>query len=122
MKDEIVEIEEAVRKAQLAHDTEYFEEILADDFQFVTPQGEIVTKSEDIAQYKSGHLKMEKVEVRDRVINLYGTTAVVRFQVRFVGQAGKYSFSTHMRFTRVYSKISNNWKMVAGHSSELSES
>jgi hypothetical protein len=119
MKQEIIELEEEIRLAQLSQNVEFFEEILSDDFQFVTPQGKIVTKHEDIAQYKSGHLKMTAVEVSEQSVNVYGSSAVVRFKVKFEGQAGEYSFSTSMYITRFYSKHTGTWKMVAGHSSEI---
>ena len=120
MEHEILKLEEAVRTAQLNHDDDFFENLLADDFEFITPQGKIVTKREDIEQYRSGTLRMKQVEIEDRSINIYGTTAVVRFVAKFDGKSGDYSFSTKLRFTRVYSKVSDKWTMVAGHSSTLS--
>jgi hypothetical protein len=106
-------------KPQLDHNVNFLDQILADDFQFITPQGLAISKQEDLEQYKSRQLKMTKVDIADQVISIYGHTAVVRFKVRFEGQSGKYSFSTYMYFTRVYSKHSGAWKMVAGHSSEI---
>lgn len=119
MEKEILELEEALRTAQLAGDTALFERVLSDDFQFITPQGKIISKREDIDQYKSGTLKLSRVDVEDRTIRVYGTAAVVRFKVRFDGQSGKYVFSSNFIFTRIYSKICGAWKMVGGHSSEL---
>jgi hypothetical protein len=118
MEKEIVEIENAVIRAQLADDVAYFERMLSDDFRFVTPHGKIVTKREDIDQYKTGYLRLLEVDVDDRTIDIYGDAAVVRFRVKFKDQAGKYPFCSAMRMTRIYSKHSGKWKMVAGHSSE----
>lgn len=119
MEKEIVELEEAVRAAQLAQDYGFLERVLADDFRFFTPQGRAITKREDIDQYKFGYLKMKTVEISDRTINIYGTAAVVRFNVKFEGQAGTYPFSSNFAFTRVYTQNTGSWKMVAGHSSDI---
>jgi hypothetical protein len=119
MEKEIIEIEEAVRLAQLASDAIFFEKVLSDDFKFITPQGKIITKREDIDQYKSGQLKMTKVDVSERQIDVFLGTAISRFKVKFEGKAGNYEFSSTFLFTRVYSKIENSWKMVAGHSTEI---
>ncbi len=69
MENEIIALEEELITAQLAGDTDLFEKILSDDF---TPQGKIVTKREDIDQYKSGMLKLTKVDVSERTISIYG--------------------------------------------------
>lgn len=121
MEKEIIEIEEAVRLAQLESDTGVFERVLSDDFKFVTPQGKIISKQEDLDQYKSEQLKLTTVDISNRQINLFGGTAISRFKVKFEGQAGKYVFSNTLLFTRVYSKIENSWKMVAGHATEIRE-
>lgn len=120
MEDEIIAIESAIRNAQLTNDTDYFERILADNFQFITPQGKLITKQQDIAPYLSGDLKITRAEISEQSIQLFGTTAIVRFIAEFGGQAGKYSFATKARLTRVYSKHTGSWQMIAGHSTEMS--
>jgi hypothetical protein len=74
MKNEILKIEEDVRIAQLAQNTDFFENILADDFKFITPQGKIVTKREDIDQYKSGYLRLKNADIEDRTIDIHEST------------------------------------------------
>jgi hypothetical protein len=119
MDSEIVAIEDAVRRAQLASDTEFLESILDEDFKFITPQGRLVTKREDIDQYKSGYLKLSVVEISDQNITMFDHIAISRFKAKFEGQAGKYDFSATFLFTRVYAKVRESWKMVAGHSTEI---
>ncbi len=119
IEDEIIKIEEAVRAAQLSHDADFIESILADGFKFVTPQGQIISKEQDVEQYRSGYLKLKTVEINDRTITTQETTAIVRFKVKFEGQAGQYTFLSNMLFTRVYSKGTGGWKMIAGHGSDL---
>ena len=118
-ESEILEIEAATRYAQLTGDTDFFERLLADDFQFITPQGKVVGKREDVDQYKSGQVKLNVVEVTERTVHCYGATAIVRFKVKFEGRAGKYDFSARYFFTRVYVKDAGRWQMVAGHSTDL---
>lgn len=121
MEREIIEIEDAVKEAQLNGDIDFFENLLADGFKFISPQGKIISKREDIDQYKSGQLKISKIDISNRQIDMFGSTAISRFKVQFEGTSGKYQFSTKFIFTRVYSKVGNAWKMVAGHSTEVCE-
>jgi hypothetical protein len=86
---------------------------------FTTPQGKLVSKIEDINQYKLGKLTVERFDVEDRTVSIFGEAAIVRFKVNIEGKYEQWAFSTPFQFTRVYARENSKWKMVAGHSSEF---
>lgn len=119
IEQEVLKVDDSIVEAQLTSNVTHLEQLLADGFRVVTPQGRIVTKAEDVRQYKSGFLKMKSVNVLNRTVTTYGNTAIVKLDVQMKGRAGSFDFSSSMKMTRAYAKISNDWKLVEGRVSEI---
>ena len=60
-----------------ANDTAALDKIWADDYEFVTPDGQIQTKSERLESIRSGELKMESITFDEVHVRSYGDAAVV---------------------------------------------
>ncbi len=100
-------------QAQLKGDTGFYEKYYADDATIVHGNGKVYTKDQDIADLKSGSLKYEALEVRERKIHVYGDTAVVNFWIFFKGVlAGQPFSSADLRRTVVWVKQKEGWKIV----------
>ncbi len=100
-------------QAQLKGDTGFYEKYYADDATIVHGNGKLYTKDQEIADLKSGSLKYEALEVRERKIRVYGDTAVVNFLIFFKGVLAGQPFSgADLRRTVVWVKQKGSWKIV----------
>jgi len=100
-------------QAQLKGDTSFYEKYYTDDATIVHGNGKLYTKEEEIADLKSGSLKYESLEVRDRKIRVYGDTSVVNFLIFFKGVLGGQPFSgADLRRTVVWVRQNGGWKIV----------
>jgi len=112
-EQQISALSDQMIQAQLKADTSYFEKNYAEDAMIVHGNGKLYTKAEEIAELKSGSLKYESNEVRERKIHVYGDTAVVNFLISFKGTIGGKPFPGDLRRTVVWVKQKGNWKIVA---------
>ena len=94
-------------------DTGFMEKYFADDYTAIHGDGKLTTKAQEIESYKSGALKYESIDVRERKIRAYVDTAVVIWLVSSKGTYGGKSFSADFRVTDVWVKQKGNWKFVA---------
>ena len=100
-------------QAQLKADISYFEKRYAEDATIVHGDGELFTKAKEIGDLKSGSLRYELNEVRERKIHVYGDTAVVAFLISYKGTVSGKPFTGDLRRTVVWVKQEGNWKIVA---------
>lgn len=113
-EEQISALSDRLIQAQLKNDTSFFEKNYAADATIVHGNGKLYTKDQEIADLKSGSLKYDAIDVRDRKIHVYGDTAVVNFLISFTGALGGQSFSgAELRRTVVWVKHKGNWQIVA---------
>jgi len=112
-EQQIAALSDQAIQAQLKNDTSFFDKYYADDAIIVHSDGKLYTKAEEIASLKSGSLKYESIDVRERKIHVYGDTAVVNFLISFKGAVGGKPYSGDLRRTQVWVKQKGNWKTVA---------
>jgi len=113
VEQQISALSDQLIQAQLKGDTSFFEKYYADDATIVHSDGKLSTKAEEIANLKSGSLKYESIETRERKIHVYGDTAVVNFLNSFKATVGGKPSSGDVRRTQVWVKQKGNWKSVA---------
>lgn len=74
----------------------------------------LFTKDDDIADLKSGSLRYESIDVREKTIHVYGDTAVVHMLLTFKGSLSGQPFGPiNLRRTVVSVNQKGNWKVVA---------
>jgi ketosteroid isomerase-like protein len=98
--------------AEESHDRPTLQRIIADDFEGTAPMGHTVFKNDVMPREgSSGGVAITTSEMKARV---FGDTAVVR--ARGMQKGGE---KRDVRFTVVFVKRGNEWKMVAGHLSAV---
>jgi ketosteroid isomerase-like protein len=112
VQSEITSLEERLRVAELGPDPQFFEEALADDAVFVSPDGATAfAKRKVVAAHQPGQgPKFTRVEMRDMKIIDHGTAAVVTCEGTFEGPRSTIT----LRFMRVWVKKHNRWQIIAG--------
>jgi len=91
-------------------------QIYADDYTLVTPStGVIRSKTEQINDLDSGHVRYEKIEVMERTVRVYGDVAIVVAREKYsILQAGQ-QVGGDIRFTRTYKQFGSDWRVIATH-------
>lgn len=94
-------------------------ELHADDFQLVTPFGEVVSKERYLANISSGSLDYITWRPLDIAVRLYGDVAAIRYQdSEFVVEAGGMPhLSGLLVHTNIYEKRGGKWVIVWSHAS-----
>jgi ketosteroid isomerase-like protein len=72
-------------QANLKGDTDFYQKYYAEDATIVHGNGKLFTKAQELAALKSGSLKYESIDVREKTIHAYGDTAVVQVLLTFKG-------------------------------------
>ena len=110
----IMRMEEAWRSALLDADITAMESLLADDYMAITPNGTLQSKEQTIANLKSGVLHFDRIEVTERKVKFYGSTALVRSRAEVSGKTAEGAVSGSYRYTRVYAQDSKKvWRIVS---------
>jgi ketosteroid isomerase-like protein len=121
-KHEIDQLEEAWRNAVLKSDTALMDSLLADDFMAISANGTLQTKEEILAKLGGGRVHYTSLEVSDRKVRFYGTTALVTSKAEVVGTSGGVDISGSYRYTRVYVRnAQGKWKVVSFEASWIRE-
>lgn len=90
------------------------EKIWADDYTFINPQGELVTKAERIANLKSGATEFQAIGSRREKLHVHGNVAVDIGRVTLHGtKYGGQESSGEYRYTDVWLKAGGSWQLLA---------
>ena len=114
----IEEYEERLKQAMLQSDISTLDEMLSPELVFTNHLGQVMTKNDDLNAHESGVVKIKEIILSDRKIKIYAEVAVVTVQTHIIGSFAGEESASDFRFTRVWSKVSNEaWQVVIGHSS-----
>lgn len=119
---EIVDAEARLRIAQLTADVAALDALIAEDLLFAGPDGQLATKSQDLAAHASGAVRFREHEPEElRVRRIGSDVAVTSLRARLaVEVAGTLNRGTY-RYTRVWARGSDReWHVVGGHVSPIS--
>lgn len=121
-RHEIDQLEEEWRDAVLKSDTAAMSSLLADDFMGITSNGTLQNKEETLANLRSGRAHFTTLDVSDRKVRFYGTTAVVTSRAEVQGITPEGDLSGSYRYTRVYVRDpQGQWKVVSFEASRIRE-
>jgi ketosteroid isomerase-like protein len=95
--------------------------ILAEDFTFTNPFGEVTTKEQRIGEIKPGGIQFDSYAVDDVKVRVYGDTAVVTNRTTLSGKRGDQVITGQYRATSVFVKKGGNWQVVASQSTRIPE-
>jgi uncharacterized protein (TIGR02246 family) len=120
-EQEIKEVINQVREAQLKGDAAALNRFLADEYTFTNPFGEVLNKSETISEHTSGALKFHTMNMDDVRLQVYGDAAVATSQVTIKGQRGGHDISGRYRATWMLVKDEARWQPVAVQSTRIAD-
>lgn len=93
--------------------------LLDDKVQYIHSNGWVQNKNEIIDDCKSGKLSYQNVAIKEAQARLYTTTAIVSGLGSFAGVRDGTPFSIELRYSEVYIKTGNRWKLVSRHANRM---
>jgi ketosteroid isomerase-like protein len=112
MQEELLKLEDEFTRAITNNDADALDEILADDWIIVDPDGSIIDKARFLGVIKSGILSHELMESIDMRVRLYGNTAVVTGLTTTKGKFMGQHFASCERATDIFVKQTDRWQCV----------
>jgi ketosteroid isomerase-like protein len=120
IRHQIEQLEETWRSAVLRGNTAAMDTLLADDYMAITPTGILQSKEQSLANLRAGTVHFKSLELSDRKIRLYGTTALVTSRAEVTGSGPDGDFSGSYRYTRVYVKDEQGaWRIVSFEANKI---
>lgn len=122
VRHQIERLEDAWRNAVLHANSSAMDGLLADDYMAITPSGILQSKEQALAAIRSGAMKFTSLELSDRKIRLYGTTALVISRAEVKGTSAEGDMSGSYRYTRVYVRDARGvWRIVSFEANRIRE-
>jgi ketosteroid isomerase-like protein len=121
-RHQIENLEDVWRNAMLKANVPAMDSLLAEDYMAITPSGILQSKDQALASLRGGTLRFKTIELSDRKIRLYGTTALVTSRAEVAGAGPEGDISGSYRYTRVYVKDSHGvWRIVSFEASRIKQ-
>jgi ketosteroid isomerase-like protein len=121
-RHEIDQLEDQWREAVMQSNTAEMDKLLADDYMAITASGTLQTKDQALANLRAGRMHFTLLDISDRKVRFYGTTALVTSLADVRGTAGDGELSGSYRYTRVYVRDpQGSWKIVSFEASRIRE-
>jgi ketosteroid isomerase-like protein len=113
-RHEIDQLEEQWRDAILSSNIAAMDSLLSDDYMAITATGILQTKEQALANLRDGRVHFTSLELFDRKVRFYGTTALVTSQAEIRATLPEKDISGNYRYTRVYVRNARGeWKIVS---------
>ena len=122
-RHEIDQLEQVWRDAIIQRNASALDDLLADDYIAITPNGTLQSKDQTLATLRSGSIHFKSIELSDRKVRFYGQTALVTSRAEVNGTNADEKFSGAYRYTRVYVRDEQGkWKIVSFEASRIRDS
>jgi len=122
VRHEIDHLEDHWRDAVLTRNVAAMDALLASDYMAITANGTLESKEETLARMRSGAVRITSLDVTDRKVRFYGSTALVTSRAEVTGTTPEGELSGAYRYTRVYvHEPSGVWRIVSFEASRINE-
>lgn len=122
VEQQIRKLEEVSREATLKNDAVVLDQLLADSWMNTNAIGTVTTKAQLMEILKTSPFNITSIENDDVKVRVYGDTAVVTGRSKSTRAARDNALVTgQVRFTRVYTKQSGRWQVVAAQSTPITQ-
>ena len=119
-EQEVRQMIKKYRTAILQRDIATLEKIWADDYVFVNAAGDVLTKTERLANIKSGATTLDSINQEENVtVRVYQNSAVTTSRVTLKGQYSGQPISGDYRSTLVWVKGPAGWQLVSNQLTAL---
>ena len=93
--------------------------LVDDALVFTGPNGVVYGKEDDLDAHRRGLIRITRLEPSEERIQRFGEIAVVSVRMEMTGTFEGAAFAGPFRYTRVWHKQVDGWRVVAGHVSAV---
>jgi ketosteroid isomerase-like protein len=116
---QIEALENRLIEAMKASDVETLDTLISDDLIFTGHYGDIFTKETDINAHREGNITIYDITATEQHIKPFGDVVIVSVKKEISGSFFGDTEVGLYRFTRVWKQIGAEWKIIAGHSTQI---
>jgi ketosteroid isomerase-like protein len=117
----LIKLEYEWANTLVKHDWKFLDRILADDYMVTDPEGNVSTKAQEIAFFKSGEFAVTSCVHHELKVRVYGDAAVVTGHTTTKETYKSKDFIYNLRWTDTWIKSAGRWQCVAGLSSAIAQ-
>jgi len=117
--DHIRALEVRLRLATLHSDLEELNELLADDLVFISQNGQLWSKTDDLNIHRTGRQVIDAIDTSEMKITLTQEAAIVVVKARVTGHFDGHKFSGIFRYSRVWLERGGKWQVASAHCSAV---
>ena len=121
VEQELITLEQQWGDALVKPDLAFLDRILAEDYLFTSPEGEVLTKAQMVAGLKSGEDVVSSVVNLDMKVRVYEDAAVVTGHSIYRETVKGKDISGEYRWTDTWIKKGGRWQCVADHASRVAQ-
>ncbi len=122
MEKTIQDLEERIRKAQLANDVNILNELISNQLQFVFLDGSVASKSDDLEAHRNKMVIFHSITFTDQIIQTFENLATVTVKAEISGSMNGQDFHGYYRYGRTWAMLNSQWLLIAGNVVQLPES
>lgn len=113
-EQDIYELEERLRTAQLKGDIEALSALLDDTLSFSILNGTVIDKMDDLSSHRSPDFRITKMHMIDRRTQCYEHAAVINVLMDVSAIMGGAIQHHTIRYTRIWYRFSDGWRVISG--------
>lgn len=118
---ELERLETVWNQAHERGDGESLEALWADDLEVAVPRMPVLTKADALKFARSGRMKFLSYRTSDIRVRIYENAAVVTGRLQRTRSVNGQEISDDWRFTKIYVREAQRWRVVAFHASEAAQ-
>ena len=115
------QLEAVWNEAHKRGDPDALERLWSDDMEVAVPRMPVLTKADAIKFARSGRMKFSRYETSGLRVRVYGNAAVVTGRLLRTRSMNGHEVSDDWRFTKVYIRSAETWRVVAFHASDAAQ-
>jgi hypothetical protein len=118
VETELVEVEDKWLAADIKGDGGVAAQLLAEDYQGMTPSGAVQDKSQFLADVKAGGYRADSFYQDERYVRVFGETVVTTGRLSLKAEDG----IKQTRYTRVYVRRQGRWQLIIMQATRITRS
>jgi hypothetical protein len=118
---ELERLEMVWNEAHEHGDADALETLWADDMEVAVPKMPVLTKADALKFARSGRMKFLSYRTSDIRVRVYDNAAVVTGRLQRTRSLNGQEISDDWRFTKMYVREGQKWRVVAFHASEAAQ-
>lgn len=103
----------------LSNDADALEDLLDDDLVFTAPDGQVLSKSDDLSAHRDKLLRLDRLDLRETRAQTIDKMILTTTKATLIGWFGAMPIVGTFAYTRLWRRSGARWRIVAGHAAKI---